>query len=383
MNVLTICRRRFAMKLVHIADPHLGAAPDAGHPWSKARADALWQTFAKVLARTEEEQADLLLIAGDLFHRQPLLRELKEVNALFSRLSHTKVVIIAGNHDCITDSSNYRQFSWCHQVTFFQDTQLQKIRFPQLRTTVYGRSYHAQEDREPLYTPVPLEPEEDLHILLAHGGDPLHRPYNRARLAQAGFHYVALGHIHKPDMDFSGSIVSPGSLEPVEPNDYGPHGFAIADVTRERTQVQWIPFASAEYIPMEFRVQPSTTSVILTETIWKAIRQKGENNIFKIRLTGRRDPDIQFGQTFSGGVPTALSAPELKILKFEDLTEPDYDFAELARNHADDLIGAYIKALTSGETMPVGQNDSRQEKQIREKALYYGVKALLDTTRGR
>ena len=66
------------MKLVHIADPHLGAVPDAGHPWSQARADALWQTFARAVARTEEEQADLLLIAGVLFHRQPLLRELKE-----------------------------------------------------------------------------------------------------------------------------------------------------------------------------------------------------------------------------------------------------------------------------------------------------------------
>lgn len=371
------------MKLVHIADPHLGASPDAGHPWSKARADALWQTFAKALARTEEEQADLLLIAGDLFHRQPLLRELKEVNALFSRLTHTKVAIIAGNHDHIAENSNYRQFSWCSQVTFFQDTQLQKIRFPKLHTTVYGRSYHSREDREPLYTPVPLEPEGDIHILLAHGGDVSHRPYNRTQLAQAGFHYVALGHIHKPDMDFSDRVVSPGSLEPIEPNDYGPHGFVIAEVTREQAKVRWIPFASAEYIPMEFRVQPSTTSMVLTETILKAIRQKGENNIFKIRLTGRKDPDILFGQDDSGAVPAALSSPELKILEFRDLTEPDYDFALLAREHADDLIGAYIKALSCGETDPPGQAVSEQEKQVREKALYYGVKALLDTIRRR
>lgn len=367
------------MKLVHIADPHLGATPDSGHPWSKARADALWQTFAKAVARAEEEQADLLLIAGDLFHRQPLLRELKEVNALFSRLTRTKVVMIAGNHDCIADGSNYRQFSWCPQVTFFQDTQLQKIRFPRLHATVYGRSYHSREDKEPLYTPVPLEPEDDIHILLAHGGDASHRPYNRTQLAQAGFHYVALGHIHKPDMDFSNGIVSPGSLEPIGPGDTGPHGFVIAEVTREQTNVRWIPFASAEYISMEFRVQPSTTSMILTETILKAIRQKGENHIFRIRLTGRRDPDIPFGQDTSGGIPMALSSPELKILEFQDLTEPDYDFARLAREHADDLIGAYIKALTSGETTHPDHVLSQQEEQIRMKALYYGVKALLDT----
>ena len=47
----------------------------------------------------EREQTDLLLIAGDLFHRQPLKKELKEVDYYFSRLSRTKVVLIAGNHD--------------------------------------------------------------------------------------------------------------------------------------------------------------------------------------------------------------------------------------------------------------------------------------------
>ena len=42
---------------------------------------------------------DLLLVAGDLFHRQPLLRELKEVDGLFASLDRTQVVLVAGNHD--------------------------------------------------------------------------------------------------------------------------------------------------------------------------------------------------------------------------------------------------------------------------------------------
>lgn len=40
--------------------------------------------------------ADCLFIAGDLFHRQPLLRDLKEVNYLFSTIPGVRVVIIAG-----------------------------------------------------------------------------------------------------------------------------------------------------------------------------------------------------------------------------------------------------------------------------------------------
>lgn len=358
------------MKLMQISDPHLGAVPDSGHPWSQDRADALWHTFARAVARAEEEQADLLLIPGDLFHRPPLIRELKEVNAIFARLTHTKVVLIAGNHDCITESSNYLRFSWCPQVTFFQDSQIQKATFPELNVTVYGRSYHSREDTGPLYKPVVLEPENSIHILLAHGGDATHCPFRRSELSNAGFHYVALGHIHKPDMDFSDGIVSPGSLEPIDASDYGPHGFAMAEVSLETTQVQWIPFASAEYVSMEFQVTPSTTGLLLTETITKTLQERGREHIYKIRLTGRKDPDITFAQT--------LPDPALKILKWEDLTEPDYRFDALAAAHADDLIGAYIRTL-SAENSQNADPPCAHQKQLREKALYYGVKALLDT----
>lgn len=89
------------MRFIHIADVHLGARPDAGPLYSEGRPRELWETFEHVLEVCEEEQTDLLLIAGDLFHRQPLVRELKEADYLFSELTHTKVVLIAGNHDYI------------------------------------------------------------------------------------------------------------------------------------------------------------------------------------------------------------------------------------------------------------------------------------------
>ena len=85
------------MKFIHIADVHLGAQPEAA-VYSQSRGRELWESFEKILGVCEDERTDLLLIAGDLFHRQPLVRELKEVNYLFSELTATKVVLIAGNH---------------------------------------------------------------------------------------------------------------------------------------------------------------------------------------------------------------------------------------------------------------------------------------------
>ena len=360
------------MKLIHIADPHLGAVPDSGFPWSADRARALWQTFSQAVSRAEEEQADLLLIAGDLFHRQPLKRELKEVNALFSRLTHTRVVLIAGNHDYISASSNYRQFSWCPQVIFFRESRLQRVLFPELNTAVYGRSYHSREDTAPLYPWRPIEDDGTIRILLAHGGDEKHCPYNRKELSRAGFHYVALGHIHKPNSVFSDHVVNPGALEPIDSNDLGPHGYVIAEVTREQADIRWGPCASAGYLSLTFTVTPETTGMVLADQIRQAVARKGLNHIYKITLAGRRDPDITFSRS-------ALD-PSWRVLEFHDTTEPDYHFDQLAREHTDDLIGAYIRAFQAEqEESPSGPASSSREEEVRDKALYYGTKALLDT----
>ena len=104
------------MKFMHLADVHLGAAPDAGTDWSAARRDEIWETFRSCLQDAKREQVDLLLIAGDLFHRQPSYEELREVDYLFSGLYNTRVVLIAGNHDCLASTSPYLEFQWSRNV---------------------------------------------------------------------------------------------------------------------------------------------------------------------------------------------------------------------------------------------------------------------------
>ena len=79
----------------------------------------------------EREKVDLVLIAGDLFHRQPLMRELKQVNELFSGLTRTKVALIAGNHDYMHPRSNYRGFSFAENVIFFDREQIKGVELPE------------------------------------------------------------------------------------------------------------------------------------------------------------------------------------------------------------------------------------------------------------
>ena len=81
------------MRFIHIADVHLGVTPDVGMPWSEKRGKDIWNSFHMVLEEARRQQADLLLIAGDLFHRQPLKRELKEVAAGFAAIPDTEIVL--------------------------------------------------------------------------------------------------------------------------------------------------------------------------------------------------------------------------------------------------------------------------------------------------
>lgn len=80
------------MKFIHIADVHLGVVPDAGKSWSEKRAADIWTTFTEVFAVAKKIKVDMVLIAGDLFHRQPLIRELREINYIFEQVPEIQVV---------------------------------------------------------------------------------------------------------------------------------------------------------------------------------------------------------------------------------------------------------------------------------------------------
>ena len=348
------------MRFIHIADVHLGAQPDAGPLYSGRRPGELWETFERVIRVCEDEQADLLLIAGDLFHRQPLVRELREADYLFSELTHTKVVLIAGNHDYIGANSNYRTFRWSSNVFPLFGEKLQYADFPELKTAVYGLSYHSREIRRPLYDEAAASGAEPYEILLAHGGDDKHIPIDRRALERAGFAYTALGHIHKPMILKDGQIIYSGSLEPVDKNDTGPHGYVKGEITGSGVRTRWIPFASREYIHLSVNVGIADTTGSIKHRIAKQIQEYGNENIYKIVLKGKRDHDISLDtDRMKGG---------RNIIEILDETSPAYDFEKLYDDNADTILGRYIEQFR-------GCREGSAEYQ----ALCEGVEALLNS----
>ena len=352
------------MKFIHTGDIHWGMCPDANKPWGKERAQAIKDTFRIIIEHTKEMDADCLFISGDLFHRQALMKDLKEVNYLFSSIPSTKVIIIAGNHDRIRDNSALLSFTWSPNVTFLMDENLTSVYFEDINTEVHGFSYHRTEIKEPLLDDIQVPLNSRIQILMAHGGDASHLPINFNSLELSPFSYIALGHIHKPHIVGEGKMAYCGSPEPLDLTETGAHGYYAGEVhplTRKLTSLQFIPAASLQYIPLAVNVSKDTTNGELSDRIAREIENRGQQNIYRFRLKGMRDPDIEFDLE-------QLSS-RFRIAEILDDSEPQYDFSALFAEHSSDMIGFFIQALKKENMSPV-----------EKKALYYGVNALLRTT---
>ena len=348
------------MRLIHTADIHLGAMPDANMPWSKERSIAIRNSFLRMIRMAEKNRVDLLLIAGDLFHRQPLQRELKELNYQFASLHHTKVVIIAGNHDYIQETSPYPDFPWAPNVTFLHQATMSSVYFEDINTEVHGFSYHHKEIREPLYDECRAPQDGRIHILLAHGGDPNHIPIKLQKLANAGFHYVALGHIHQPRIFKNTRMAYCGSPEPLDKTDLGKRGCILGEVDLNHCRLHWQALSETQYKIHTITTTGETTQAELMDTVRKILTENPKD-IYRFRLNGFRDPELSFDLSW---VKKAG-----RVVEVVDETEPAYDLASIAEEHNHDLISHYIQALNRPDASP-----------LEKKALFYGIRALLHSS---
>ena len=346
------------MKFMHIADVHLGAAPDAGYPWSRFREQELWETFEDTIADAARHQVDLLLIAGDLFHRPPTGEQLKRVDEILGKLENTRVVLMTGNHDYAASDSAWRQYRWQSPVECFLDPRIECVQFPDIQTRVYALGYDRQEITEPLYDGLRCRKGRELNILMAHGGDARHIPISRQSLEESGFDYIALGHIHRPGSLIKGRALYAGALEPIDSADTGPHGYVLGETTGHHVRLRYIRKSRHEYRTLRLECSEEDTTLSLKERLAEEIESEGPQHIYMVELTGLR----------RGGISYDLGVLEEcgRVLYVTDCTRPALHLEELKRRYHGQMIGRFIESFEDHEM------DEREEK-----ALQYGLEELL------
>ena len=385
------------MKFIHIADVHLGVTPDAGMSWSETRSRDIWNSFRFIMEQARKQRVDLLLIAGDLFHRQPLKRELKEIAAWFAEIPDTEIVLIAGNHDYLHPKSYYRSFEWPENVHFIGTRDLAAVSLERIHTTVWGCSFWNQEDTRAVYhrdilqkvlqensikntreieydvslargafdRTADSEPSDhsrrNFQILLGHGGDDRHHPFRVNDIVEAGFDYAAFGHIHKAAQLIPGKVVMAGSLEPTDCNDFGPHGFWMGELTERGTSVSFYPIKKCEYIQQEINVTPELSAYAVSELVRQELQRREPYQFSHVILRGYRDAEAE--------LPLDEITEMERVVRVADETEPDYQFDLLKQKYDGTLLQKYIEVMEECPNL-----------ELRKKALYYGVQAMMDAT---
>lgn len=205
------------MKFVHIADMHFDTPfrmlSDRADLGEIRRLDQR-KSFKKMIEYIKQNEIPYLFIAGDLYDEQ-YIREstIKYINDLFKEIPNTKIYITPGNHDPYIKNSYYETFHWNENVKIFTG-KVEKVENEEFNLYGYGFEDFYCSNSKIEY--IKLENKEKLNILLTHanldGSDKTGRDYNNLsskELKEIGFDYIAIGHIHKKNIEENSNIIYP------------------------------------------------------------------------------------------------------------------------------------------------------------------------------
>ena len=360
------------MRLIHAADLHLGMIPDAQHPWGRERANALFYSAEKIVDLVLQENVDALFLMGQIFHLPPLQKDLEYLHKLFQKIPFCHVFLF-----CKKTEENYflRNFSFSENVHVFTEEQ-SKFYLPEPEMEILAMqekdfSFSSAEsfslehgDAIPILLWNERRAEEFLSLEKAQNSENAIAA-KESPLASLPFSYIALGGESKRSVFANGKAAFPGSPEPLSAENTGEHGVylgSIHPITKRLESLSFFPISTLQYISLHLQLDPSVGQEALKQGLLKKIEERGKQNIYKIRISGKRDPETK--------VDPSLFPKELRIVECLDETLPQYDFYALYKEHQQDILGFFIRSYLKKDL----EDLSPMEKQ----SLFYGVSALLE-----
>ena len=177
--------------IVHSSDLHISAdrATDEYHP------------LCRVLAASARANADLLLLAGDIFDHNRLPLSLLDRAARLLDDARIPIVILPGNHDCVSPSSVYRRggIGDVANVHILGVSSDEAITLPEFDLQIWGRAHFDYKNMSPLADPLPRTTARQIAMAHGHwvrGSADRHRGWliTDEEITATSADYVALGH---------------------------------------------------------------------------------------------------------------------------------------------------------------------------------------------
>lgn len=357
------------VKFIHTGDLHLGLKfQNVSFHRDKAieRRRELWTTFERIVKYAIDENVDFLFIAGDLFEEAYFtIGDITRVRDNFRNAKSINIVISAGNHDYKGRKSLYNRIEWTENVTIFNGNGIQRKEFPELNTSIYGYSWDSMEiNQHELFQGLNESIDKGHNNILVLHGDvgskSNYLPLNINELKVLNMDYIALGHIHKPEI-LGRNIAYCGSPEPLDFGEVGERGIIKGAIKEKKLEFKLIPFSKRTFYEVELTLNEEMGYPDIIEKIQKTSIGNKKMDFYRINLTGFIERNISMGN-----VEKDLD-DEFYHLEIKDNTILDYDLESLEKNNRDNIIGVFIKSMKEKDL----------NNPLVKDALYLGLEALL------
>ena len=229
------------MKLIHCADLHLDSPMESNLPADKARErrNEILFTFSELVRLADENGADAILIAGDLFDTKRTTQKTEQyVINLVEQHPKLNFFYLAGNHDSgnrLSEDKNLPE----NLYTFRKDW----------TSYALGDIYITGSE-----CPDPdslVIPEDKVNVVLLHGQQ---KETNTAEQDVIPFKkykdkhidYLALGHLHgyrEAALDERGIACYSGCLEGRGFDECGQKGYVLLEIEHGKVKHTFVPFA--------------------------------------------------------------------------------------------------------------------------------------------
>lgn len=366
------------MRFVHIADLHLGMSfktASFGKEFGNKKRAGIMKNFNKVVEYIKNEKIELLLIAGDFIEGDHIeIKDLYDINYLFSKIPDTKILLMTGNHDPQSQGGNpYQLINWVDNMELIPTRYCVK-ELEDYDLSVISVSWDSKGPMK--LDKVKLEEQVKCcqgkyRILMLHGDAYNENDYmylDTGYLETLKVDYIALGHIHKPDR-LKSMIGYPGSLEPLDFSESYSHGFIIGEI-EERGKVTFNQIESM-INPMEILeidVTGINARLNLIDKIEESITAQ-TSKMIRVVLRGELSPYIGESVFALEKDIKEIYKLQLAYIEIKDKTIPAYDLELLYEEHKEDLIGYFIRRM----------KEKGLEDEVNRQALASGITLLLET----
>ena len=366
-------------RILHFADLHLDRSfAGLGMASSEAskRREELRAALRRIVDLALELEVDALTVGGDLYEQERVTLDTGNfMRQQFQLLAPRPVLIAPGNHDPYLPDAMYRRIDWPSNVRIFQDMRWQAVEIGD-GVTMWGVGHAGPAIRENLLRELRIGPGE-VAVALLHGSDltavpagkATHCPFQRQDVEACGAAFVLLGHYHDLRLwpGESPRLGYPGSPEPLDFGEAGPHFVLLLDVEKSSVSVQPLEINEVSYRQEQIDIVGMTTSDQVREAIVaRAYGEEQSRDIVRVELVGQTEPELQTDvQALLSG-----TAERFRYLDIVDKSLSAFDIDSLREETT--TRGAFVRKIE--ERVTSARTD--EERQRLENALRYGLQAF-------